>query len=265
MRDTIDVMSETFGPRLRPSAAAAALFVLGAGVVLVWFLGSSNPFTPAGYVGYLTKGAVLGHSRFYGVQKGPTSAGRTWLLDVTNVSVTPYTYTEAFGSDDAVLSRDNLKIAFAVHMVWRVDDTKIPLFMEKYSTTASHDVTDKSPDSVVQVAYRNFVREPLRTFARDEVQRRNGLEVKDALISIGDACSPASVRMRLEAHSSSAVWWSATCSIRRKWPMRSRASSQPHKSSSGRTPRSRSNGRNARNEKCRRKASPMPWRSFAAS
>jgi regulator of protease activity HflC (stomatin/prohibitin superfamily) len=187
MRDTIDVMSETFGPRLRPSAAAAALFVLGAGVVLVWFLGSSNPFTPAGYVGYLTKGAVLGHSRFYGVQKGPTSAGRTWLLDVTNVSVTPYTYTEAFGSDDAVLSRDNLKIAFAVHMVWRVDDTKIPLFMEKYSTTASHDVTDKSPDSVVQVAYRNFVREPLRTFARDEVQRRNGLEVKDALISIGDA------------------------------------------------------------------------------
>ena len=30
---------------------------------------------------------------------------------------------------------------------------------------------------------RNFVREPLRTFARDEVQRRNGLEVKDALIA----------------------------------------------------------------------------------
>jgi regulator of protease activity HflC (stomatin/prohibitin superfamily) len=39
----------------------------------------------------------------------------------------------------------------------------------------------------VKVAYGNFVREPLRTFARDEVQRRNGLEVKDALIPIGDA------------------------------------------------------------------------------
>src|SRR5262249_51366030 len=37
------------------------------------------------------------------------------------------------------------------------------------------------------VAYSNFVREPLRTFARDEVQRRNGLEVKDALIPIGEA------------------------------------------------------------------------------
>ena len=42
-------------------------------------------------------------------------------------------------------------------------------------------------DAIVKVAYHNFVREPLRTFARDEVQRRNGLEVKDALISIGDA------------------------------------------------------------------------------
>ena len=41
----------------------------------------------------------------------PRRAGR-WLLDVTNVSVTPYTYTEDFTGNDAVLSRDNLKIAF---------------------------------------------------------------------------------------------------------------------------------------------------------
>jgi hypothetical protein len=56
-----------------------------------WWIGSRNPFTPAGYVGYLTKGAIFGQSRFYGTQRGPTSPGRTWLLDVTNVSVTPYT------------------------------------------------------------------------------------------------------------------------------------------------------------------------------
>jgi regulator of protease activity HflC (stomatin/prohibitin superfamily) len=165
--------------------------VLGFALVLfasfVWFLGSRNPFTPAGYVGYLTKGAVLGHTRFYGIQKGPTSPGRTWLLDVTNVSVTPYTYTENFTGEDAVLSRDNLKIAFRVHTVWRVDDTQIPLFMERFSTTVSRQDHDKEPDSIVQVAYSNFVREPLKTYARDEVQRRNGLEVKDALIPIGDA------------------------------------------------------------------------------
>jgi regulator of protease activity HflC (stomatin/prohibitin superfamily) len=158
-----------------------------AGLAFVWLIGAHNPYTPAGYVGYLTKGAVLGKSRFYGIQKGPTSAGRTWLLDVTNISVTPYTYTEEFTGAQAVLSRDNLKISFAVHTVWRVDENRVPLFMERFSTTVSDGNTEKAPDAVVRVAYSNFVREPLRTFARDEVQRRPGLLVKDQLIPIGDA------------------------------------------------------------------------------
>jgi regulator of protease activity HflC (stomatin/prohibitin superfamily) len=153
----------------------------------VWLIGSHNPYTPAGYVGYLTKGAVFGQSRFYGVQRGPTSAGRRWLLDVTNVSVTPYTYTEEFAGEHSVLSRDNLKIAFAVHTVWHVDEKRIPLFMERFSTTVTNGDTERSPDAIVKVAYGHFVREPLRTFARDEVQRRNGLIVKDDLIAIGEA------------------------------------------------------------------------------
>lgn len=175
----------------RVSAGGSGRWVLGSLAVVfigvVWLMGSSNPFTPAGYVGYLTRGAVFGRSTFYGVQRGPTSAGRTWLLDVTNVSVTPYTYTEDFTNNDAVLSKDNLKISFRVHTVWRVDERQVPLFMERYSTTVKEQERDRTPDSIVQVAYANFVREPLRTFARDEVQRRDGLEVKDALIAIGDA------------------------------------------------------------------------------
>jgi regulator of protease activity HflC (stomatin/prohibitin superfamily) len=166
---------------------------------IVWLLGSRNPYTPAGYVGYLTKGAIFGKSRFEGVQKGPTSAGRTWLLDVTNVSVTPYTYTEDFVGDHAVLSRDNLKISFAVHTVWRVDERRIPLFMERFSTTVTNGNTEKSPDAIVKVAYAHFVREPLRTYARDEVQRRNGLSVKDELIGIGQAVQ---TRIRQYAESS---------------------------------------------------------------
>jgi regulator of protease activity HflC (stomatin/prohibitin superfamily) len=154
---------------------------------VIWLLGASNPFTPAGYVGYLTRGAVFGRSSFYGVQSGPTSAGRTWLLDVTNISVTPYTYNEEFTGNEAVLSRDNLKISFRVHTVWRVDEKLVPLFMERYSTTAvNHRTSERAPDSIVEIAYGNFVKEPLRTFARDEVQQRNGLEVKDALIAIGE-------------------------------------------------------------------------------
>jgi hypothetical protein len=105
----------------RPGRGVTFLIGLGLcaiAVAVVWAVGSTNPFTPAGYVGYMTKGAVMGQSRFYGIQRGPTSRGRTWLLDVTNISITPYTYTEDFSRDQAVLSRDNLKFAFQVHTVW---------------------------------------------------------------------------------------------------------------------------------------------------
>ena len=59
--------------------------------------------------------------------------------------------------------------------------------MERFSTTVNNGDTEKSPDAIVRVAYGHFVREPLRTYARDEVQRRNGLTVKDELIPIGQA------------------------------------------------------------------------------
>ncbi len=170
-----------------PRLLASAVLVLVCASAVVWCAGSSNPVTPAGYVGYLTKGAVFGQSRFYGVQRGPTSAGRGWLLHVTNVSITPYTYTEDFIGDEAVLSRDNLKISFRVHTVWRIDDARIPQFMDRFSTTVSRDVVERDPDAIVKTAYTNFVREPLKTYARDEVQRRNGLDIKEVLIPIGDA------------------------------------------------------------------------------
>jgi len=83
-------------------------------VLGVWLAGSHNPYTPAGYVGYLTKGALFGPSRFHAVQRGPTSPWRQWLLDVTNVSVTPYTYTETFAADDSVLSRDSARVHTAI-------------------------------------------------------------------------------------------------------------------------------------------------------
>jgi regulator of protease activity HflC (stomatin/prohibitin superfamily) len=181
-----DLLRTLYSGFSAPAPLAGAI-LLTLCLAMAWLAGSRNPFTPAGYVGYLTKGAVFGKSTYYGVQRGPTSSGRTWLLDVTNVSITPYTYSDEFTGDEAVLSRDNLKIAFKVHTVWRVNDARIPLFMEHYSTTLADSQTDKEPDAIVKVAYGHFIREPLRTFARDEVQRRNGLEVKDALMQIGDA------------------------------------------------------------------------------
>jgi hypothetical protein len=110
---------------------------------------------------------VLGRSRFYGVQRGPTSPGRTWLLDVTTVSVTPYTYTEDFTGNDAVLSRDKLKIAFRVHTVWRIDDRQVPLLMERFSTTAGRHDIEKDPRRRRQSRVRQ-----LRARAVEDVRAR---------------------------------------------------------------------------------------------
>ncbi|MBI2446515.1 MAG: hypothetical protein HYV51_01700 [Parcubacteria group bacterium] len=146
-------------------------------------VGCSNPSTPAGYVGYVTQGAWFGHDRFYNMQTGPTSTGLGWLLDAHNISVTPYTYHEPM----TVLSKDNLKVSFQVHIVWRVkpEHEQVKLFVEKYTTLERGD--DKNPNKVVEVAYGNFLKEPLRTATRDEVQALDALALKERIVQIGHA------------------------------------------------------------------------------
>jgi hypothetical protein len=51
--------------------------VVAALSISVWLIGSRNPYTPAGYVGYLTKGAVFGKTGFYGVLRCKSSAATT--------------------------------------------------------------------------------------------------------------------------------------------------------------------------------------------
>lgn len=99
------------------------------------------------------------------------------------MSVTPYTYSEDFSNDSSVMSADSLKISFRVHIVWRVLPDRVKEFIERYSTIQPSD----SPDRIVEVAYANFIREPLRTYARDEVQKYKGLTIKDSITPIGDA------------------------------------------------------------------------------
>src|SRR3989344_8369092 len=151
----------------------------------VWFLGSENPVTPAGYVGYLTQGALFGQAKFYGLQTGPTSPGRTWMLKVTNVSVTPYTYSEDFTKETnkEVLTKDNLNVSFSVHVIFKVKPDRVRQFVDEFSYLKGNDTVE----DIVKVAYGNFVQEPLRTYSRDEVQKHEGLKVKDNITPIGDA------------------------------------------------------------------------------
>jgi regulator of protease activity HflC (stomatin/prohibitin superfamily) len=154
---------------------------------IVWLCGASNPLTDAGYVGYVTHGSVFGSSRFYGLQRGPASPGRTWLLNVVNVSITPYTYDEKFEktdkNDTRILAKDNVAVSFEVHLIWRVKPDRVREFVEKFA--AIHDGTQ--PDVVVRTAYDNFLKQQLRTFARDEIKGRDGFAIKDEIDAIGKA------------------------------------------------------------------------------
>lgn len=162
---------------------AFVLFVVVMFGIVGWLLGTENPETSAGYVGYVTRGAILGKVEFVGLQTGPTSTGRGWLLNVVNVSVTPYSFPEEFEGPNSVLTKDNLKVSFRVHTVFRIRVDKVKEFVEQYSTL--HESRD--PNDVVETAYGSFLRERLRTFARDEVEKVDGYDLKGQITKMGES------------------------------------------------------------------------------
>lgn len=174
-----NILKSVFGVVVVSVVVAVISFV-------VWFIGSSNPDIPAGYVGYQTQGAVFGKTEFLGTIKGPSSPGKTWMIRSFNISITPYTYTEEFTGESEVLSKDNLRLAFRMHIVWRVKEDGVKDFVEKFSTIDPNN-TKQDAEKVVRDAYNNYLKEPFRTYSREEVQKLNGLTVKDMQAEIGAA------------------------------------------------------------------------------
>ena len=117
-------------------------------------------------------------ARFYELQTGPTSTGLGWMLEVTNISVTPNTSTEEFVGPDAVLAKDSLRIEFRAHLLWKIDPENVRIFVEKYGETG---------ENPLAAAYNNFIKEPFRTYTRDEVQKYDRLEIKENIDAIGTA------------------------------------------------------------------------------
>jgi regulator of protease activity HflC (stomatin/prohibitin superfamily) len=137
----------------------------------------SNPSTPASHVGYCTRGAYLGKASFYGLQTGPTSTGLGWLLSCQNVPITPITFDEQFKVEDgsAILSKDNLQIAFAVHLVFKIAPEKVRDLMEHFALDLNNPV---------HTAYAHYLKEPLRTIARAELQKFDSFGIKDNIDGI---------------------------------------------------------------------------------
>lgn len=151
--------------------------------------GYRNVSTPAGYVGYVTHGSIFGAASFVGLQSGPTSSGLGFLYNVTNISVTPYTFDEEFRVDrqTGVLARDQLAISFDLHLTFRIRPDRVRDFVEKYSTLRQDDL----PDAIVTTAYNNFVKQPVRSDARAEVEKFEGLKIQENISLITNSIRQA--------------------------------------------------------------------------
>jgi regulator of protease activity HflC (stomatin/prohibitin superfamily) len=153
--------------------------LLVAFVSLLGLTGCKNPATPAGYVGYLTRGAVVGKASYVGMQTGPTSYGLSWLVSVMNVSVTPFSYAEAFSGDAAVLTKDKLMVSLQAHIIFRVRGDKVKEFIEQYTTIG------EGPNQV-QVAFGNYLKEPLRTRIREAAAQYDAFALNEKIGQISD-------------------------------------------------------------------------------
>jgi len=173
--------------------SGALLFLMA----IMYGCGFHNVSTPAGYVGYVTRDSVFGQTQYVGLQQGPTSTGRGFLVHAVNVSVTPYTYDENFTitdkSDEAVVAHDKLKVQFTLHVVWHVKGDRVKDYVENYAVLSPNG--GDNPDDVALRTYSNYVSPVLRTFAREEIEQFNGLEQKDHMSDIATA-----VNNRIQAY-----------------------------------------------------------------
>lgn len=169
----------------------AALFVLvlmALGLAGVVFLSNSqNVRAPAGYASYVYSKPIFGRSVFKSVLIGPASTGLRWRLSGQNVSITPYTYSEKFDGNTAILAQDKLPLESQAHIVWRLkpDEVSVRRFMEEFGGWE----TSSNPDEIAKQAYAQFIQEPFRTVTRAVVAKYGGLSVNEFLPEISTAVS----------------------------------------------------------------------------
>ena len=163
------------------------VFLLGAVLLIsVVVLGANveNVRVSAGYACYVYARPIFGKSAFEKVIFGPASTGLRWRLEGQRVSITPYTYSEKFESDSAILAKDKLPLASQAHVVWRLkpEEVSVRRFMEEFG--GWDNTTD--PDKISRESYDQFIREPFRTLTRSVVAQYNGLDVNESLSQVSE-------------------------------------------------------------------------------
>jgi len=167
-------------------AAMSVLLVLVLGIGGMTFLANSkNVRVSAGYASYVYSKPIVGRSEFKGVLIGPASTGLRWRLSGQNVSITPYTYSEKFDGNTAILAKDKLPLNSQAHIVWRLkpDEASVKQFMEEFGGWEN----TGEPDEIAKQAYAQFIMEPFRTVTRSVVAKYGGLSVNESLPEISAA------------------------------------------------------------------------------
>ena len=153
----------------KPQALAALVVVSLAILTVAHLVGGTNPYTQAGYEGYLSHVPLaLGQREFVETQRGPTSAGWRWRQFVTNIDMRVNTYSEEM----QIFSADNLEVTFEAHARIRLAEGSVREVVERYSGADW---------------YAQNVRRPYRTAVREVVRQRNAFDIKDQSTEIATA------------------------------------------------------------------------------
>jgi len=152
---------------------------------LTFLANSQNVRVSAGFACYVYSKPIFGRSMFKNVLIGPASTGLRWRLSAQSVSITPYTYSEKFDGNSAILAKDKLPLSSQAHIVWRLkpDEVSVKHFMEEFGGWE----TTGSPDEIAKQAYAQFIQEPFRTVTRTVVAKYTGLSVNESLPEISSA------------------------------------------------------------------------------
>ncbi|QTA80809.1 SPFH domain-containing protein [Desulfonema limicola] len=140
------------------------------GCFLIISSGCTNPSTPAGHEGYVKENPrVWGKGGFRGAMKGPANYGVSlWRNEVENVDMRPQTYPESF----KILTKDELNVSFRFQTIIKVKPGTIKTVVEEF---AGKDF------------YQRYIKEPLRSMVRKNVQNLESREVKEKRKEISEA------------------------------------------------------------------------------
>lgn len=148
------------------------LLLLGVVVVLAasW-VGCANHHTPPGHEGYIRSRPIAGSAAFVGLQKGPTSTGWSWRLEVVNIDMRPRTYSEEM----SIVTAERLQLSFRAHARIKLRDGSARLIVENFGGDAWYAAN-------VREQYRSVVRSKVQSLDAFAVKSRSG-EIADQVLA----------------------------------------------------------------------------------